>query len=165
MEVRWLSKQMEMFLWTMNSIGKQKGFTLIEMLIVLSVMMIISLFSFHSFQSYYERKKLDNFMEQLEEDLLFTQMMAMANQRLTKIFFLEDNYTITYYDNDSSEEKEIVKYYGDGIKIDIFTSSMNRMVCFNINGNVKDFGKFRVKYKKRKYYVVFQLGRGRFYIE
>lgn len=142
-----------------------KGFTLIEMLLVISVIMIISLFNIHSFQSYFEQRKLDDFMEQLEEDLLLAQMLALANQKTSNVVFFDDVYTVNYYENNKNGVKRITRYYPDGIKVEFLTNSMGRTVYFLINGNVKEFGKFRVKYKKRKTTVVFQLGRGRFYFE
>lgn len=149
----------------MSKASNQKGFTLIEMLLVLSIIMVISLFSYHSYQSYYHQKKLDNFMEQLEEDLLFTQMMAMSTQKVAYLTFFEDCYIIDYFDNGSRIASSRTRYYGEGIKVEFLTNSMNRTVFYLINGNVREFGKFRVKYKKLKYTVVFQLGRGRFYYE
>lgn len=149
----------------MNERKFESGFTLIEMLIVMSVIMIISIFSFHSFQTYNDQKKLDSFMKQLEEDLFFAQMMALANQKNAKVIFFEDTYIINYYENNSKKRIELTKYYSEGVKIDIFTSAMNREVIFLSNGNVQEFGRFRVKYKNLKYFVIFQLGRGRFYYE
>lgn len=149
----------------MNECSKQNGFTLIEMLIVMSVIMLISLFNIHSFQNYMEQKKIDSFMEQLEEDLLYAQMCAMANQAITYVRFYDDRYFIEYYENGSNEKTTYCRFYQEGIKIQFLTNSMGKKVIYNPSGNVKEFGKFQVKYKKLKYTVVFQLGRGRFYYE
>lgn len=140
-----------------------KGFTLIEMLLVMSVIMVISTLSFYSFQSYYDKKKLDYFMEQLEEDILFAQMTAMASQRVVYVNFGNEYYTVK--DQNIFAKELLKRYYGEGIAVTFLTSSMSKQVVFYPNGNIKKIGKVQVKYKKYKYTIVFQLGRGRFYYE
>lgn len=144
-------------------IRNNKGFTLIEMLLVMSVIMVISTLSFYSFQSYCDKKKLDYFMEQLEEDILFAQMTAMTSQRVVYVNFGNEYYTVK--DQNIFAKELLKRYYGEGIIVTFLTSSMNKQVVFYPNGNIKKIGKVQVKCKKYKYTIVFQLGRGRFYYE
>jgi competence protein ComGD len=142
-------------------VKNNRGFTLVEMLLVLSIVSIIGSLVFVNMSSAYESKKINHFMEQFYIDLLYAQEYAMSHGFDVKIHFREGHYEIR---GSSYNDPTILKRtYEEDIRIDVMTVS--NPVLFKKSGNIQKPGAIFIGYKERRFRVMFQLGRGRIYYE
>ncbi|MDQ0269425.1 competence protein ComGD [Cytobacillus purgationiresistens] len=99
------------------------------------------------------------FFTKFKADILFAQQYALANQTYVNVFIpqgshrymLADGYTMIL-DHEFSERYSIIE------------RTMPRTFQFHPNGNINMFGYFYVQTDNSKYKVMFQIGRGRFYV-
>jgi competence protein ComGD len=141
---------------------KTRGFTLIEMLLVMSIIMIVGSFGFKGYLSYYEKRQLDAFLAQLEEDILFTQMHAMTHKEVTDVAFYDNFYRVRTLIN---APILVERYFLKDFQIEFTNANMTRKISYNNKGNIRVSGKIIVEFKKQRKTIVFQLGKGRFYYE
>jgi len=146
----------------MGRSNNQKGFTLVEMLVVLSIFILVSSVGYFPFQSYYEKKQLDYFVKRLEQDLLFTQLYAISHEKITTLDVYGEFYTIR---NALNEPMILRRYYPKEFYIEFYNVNMGKKMIFLANGNIYRSGTVRIHYKNKKRKMVFQLGKGRFYCE
>lgn len=144
-------------------VWREKGFTLIESLIVLSTISILLSFTFVNFSPIMERKVMPQFFDQLANDVLFAQQYAISTkQSVTIVFSPEHNMYIVQSPN---ENKILIqrKYKKD---IQINTRINGAILRYNQSGNLTNPGRYGISYKaKENYSIIFQLGYGRFYVE
>ncbi|MFD2446043.1 competence type IV pilus minor pilin ComGD [Bacillus sp. CGMCC 1.16607] len=140
---------------------KDKGFTLIETLIVLSIVAIISLGSFVLIKPQKELIANHLFLTQFQSDLYVAQQYAIAHQiEVTVKIIPERNY---YYIHERYDAKYIVeRYYLPTITFG--PGSLPFMFKFLPDGNVSHFGSLNFKIGSKSYKLTIQLGKGRFYI-
>ncbi|MDQ0156403.1 competence type IV pilus minor pilin ComGD [Robertmurraya andreesenii] len=138
----------------------EKGFTLIESLIVLSIfLLIISLSSLLlRTQSIQLEKQL--FFTQLKADLLYAQQHAITSQKLVSVnFVIPEKF---YYIRKQNGEILIKREYSD--KITVSEGSQKLFFRYHSNGNISSFGSIYFYIDGERYQMTFQLGRGRFYV-
>ncbi|WP_078545705.1 competence type IV pilus minor pilin ComGD [Litchfieldia alkalitelluris] len=138
-----------------------KGFTLIELLIVLSILFIITILPIIKLFPIYNNKVIDQFFVQLTNDILYTQEYAISRSETMRIYFDNNNSSYRVIVIDGSQTI-LTRNYDKEIDINNFT--LGNMLYFKSNGNINKAGTLQVKYRDQKYNVVFQLGRGRFYV-
>lgn len=68
-----------------NGLLSQKGFSLIEMLVVLTVVIILAFISIPNYQSFLLQRKIDVVAKSLAQDLEFARTYAQTNNLKTKI--------------------------------------------------------------------------------
>ncbi|MEH7811065.1 competence type IV pilus minor pilin ComGD [Bacillus toyonensis] len=138
---------------------KQKGFTLLEMLLVLFVISVLSMITYFNVHSIYEKQKVEQFLSQFSNDILYMQQLAINRQKYyTLRWYKEKN---TYYIEESGTNHFIVsRDYGNDIQIDLHT--FPNPMTYNPSGNINRGGTILLSYRSYKYEIVFQLGRGRF---
>ncbi|MEH7238477.1 competence type IV pilus minor pilin ComGD [Bacillus sp. JJ1562] len=138
-----------------------KGFTLIEALIVLSIVIIISSISLLQLRPLHESKKMDQFLEQLQNDIFFSQQYAISHSETTMLYFSPSG---SYYrlTRGSSYEVIFLRKVDPAIRIQLTTLGQN--LVFTSNGNIQRAGEIRFSYKESTYVVTFLLGKGRFYV-
>ena len=138
---------------------KQQGFTLLEMLLVLFAISILSMVTYFNVRSLYEKQKIEQFLRQFSNDILYMQQLAINRQKHYTLRWHKDRHM--YYIGDSSTNLSIIKReYDSDVQIDLNT--FPNPMTYNPSGNINRGGTILLSYRSYKYEVVFQLGRGRF---
>jgi competence protein ComGD len=139
----------------------EKGFTLVEMMVVLSIVGIISSITFIHFIPVWKEKQKEQFFELFEKDILYAQIYAMSHERQVNLLFNKDN--STYYVKESGiGQTMLTRTFIKQITIEHLT--LPNPITFLRNGNIQRPGKMYVYIYDKKYSVTFQLGKGRFYV-
>src|SRR5437763_4257824 len=143
----------------MNS--NQKGFTLVESLLVLSIFMIISFITAFSLQPQQSGLEDKAFITQLRADLFYAHQYALSHQEEVSIGIQPHEYK--YYLTLKAHWPPIVqRSYSSNISIT--EGSMPLSFIFLPDGNLNKFGSFFIQTKKKKYRMTFLIGKGRFYV-
>lgn len=61
---------------------KQKGFTFLEMLLVLFIISILSVVTYFNVAPLYEKQKVEQFLKQFSQDILYMQQLAINRRNL-----------------------------------------------------------------------------------
>lgn len=140
---------------------KQKGFTLIESLIVLSIFMILTLITTMSIKPQYFIKDDELFIEQLSADLYFAQAYAISHQSETYLAFKESEYQ--YIIKTSPDQPPLLeRQYSNRIKA--YGGTLSLYVKYLPDGNISKFGSFYISIGEKLYKYTFLIGKGRFYV-
>ncbi|WP_433948173.1 comG operon protein ComGD [Bacillus tropicus] len=138
---------------------KQKGFTLLEILLVLFAISVLSMVTYFNVHSLYEKQKIEQFLRQFSNDILYMQQLAINRQKHYTLRWHKDRHM--YYIGESSMDFSIIKREYDGdIQFDLNT--FPNPMTYNPSGNINRGGTILLSYRSYKYEIVFQLGRGRF---
>lgn len=149
---------MEMYV-RRNKVAWNRGFTLVEILIVLSVVTILLIFTIGGLDKIRGSIQRQMFFDQLKADLYFAKSYAFGqDQRVTVQFQPEEN-------------KYIVRVQNDHILIErtlpsgIVISKSNLLTVDMLpTGTVNRFGKVTFQTEKNSVHLTFYIGRGRFTI-
>ena len=141
--------------------NNQKGFTLIESLLVLTIFMIISSITAFSLKPQYFMIDDNVFLTQLQTDLLYAQQYAISHQSEVTIMFTEDQYKYSIY-NHFNLPPLVERNYST--KINVYGGTLPLIFKFLSNGNVSKFGTFFIKTSDKTYRVTILIGKGRFYV-
>ncbi|GEL77342.1 competence type IV pilus minor pilin ComGD [Tenuibacillus multivorans] len=141
--------------------NKQAGFTVIEMLIVLTIILMITTFSMNQMVKSTTNDPLEDFLEQLEKDIFMMQQQAMTKQKqLSLLFHLNEHYYMIY---DSPLNPAILKRdYDHRLQLDL--TSINNPLHYRSSGVPINPGSFILTYNEKHYKVTFPFGKGRFYV-
>jgi len=140
-----------------NNKKNEKGFTLIEILIVLGIIAILFAIAVPLHVESLENQKEKRFFETLKYDFLFTQRISASGHKAVDIEFRNDEYLI------NKDVSPIIKRpYPEGWRIDKLNTSI---VSFSLRGNIRQGSTLKVYTNNNEYNVIFPLGKGRFYIE
>jgi competence protein ComGD len=137
----------------------EKGFTLVEMLVVLSITMILLLFPFMQIRKIEDEQKLKLFLQQFQSDLFLAQQNAIINQETTHVYINNGRYELRAL---LTSPSFIIRQYDPKIR---FTFLTMYTIDFGIDGNITKSGKIEVEYKNIRYFITFHLGIGRFSYE
>lgn len=133
------------------------GFTLVELLVVLSIIMLLLVFPIIQVRKIEEEQKLILFMQMLQNDIFLAQRNAAVHQLPTRIIFSNGCYVI----EDNLLNPPILKRTFD-TELTITYLSLKAPLRFNQDGNISSSGTISITYKNSKYIVTFYLGSGRF---
>jgi len=133
------------------------GFTLVELLVFLSFIMLLMVFPIIQVKKIEEEQKLLLFLQMLQNDIFFAQRNAAVHQLSTRIIFSNGCYII----EDNLLNPPILKRNFDS-EIIITYLSLKAPLRFNLDGNISTSGTISITYKNSKYLVTFYLGSGRF---
>ncbi|MFC2948182.1 competence type IV pilus minor pilin ComGD [Virgibacillus sediminis] len=133
-----------------------KGFTLLELLIVLSVISIVLLISVPISSAMLEQQREKDFLETFEHDVLYIQHLASSTMDSVRITFQSDNYAV-YYES----KKVAVRKYPPGISI---TPGPFRYLSFTRTGSVRQAGQIFISTPGNNYAAVFPPGKGRYHL-
>jgi competence protein ComGD len=142
-------------------IYNQKGFTLIESLVVLSIFLIISSITVVSIKPQYYMADDETFISQLKADLYYAQQFAISHQKEVKVNFIPNRYSYSIYENNNSP-KIIERKYSSNIQVS--PGSIPLYFKYLPNGNVDQFGSLYFKSKEKSYRLTILIGKGRFYV-
>ncbi|MGN4882175.1 comG operon protein ComGD [Bacillus cereus group sp. MYBK106-1] len=138
---------------------KQKGFTLLEILLVLFAISVLSMVTYVNVHSLYEKQKIEQFLRQFSNDILYMQQLAINRQKHYTLRWHKHRHM--YYIGESSTDLSIIKReYDSDIQLDLNT--FPNPMTYNPSGNINRGGTILLSYRSYKYEIVFQLGRGRF---
>jgi len=142
-------------------ITTQKGFTLIETLLVLSIFLIISSITAFILQPQYNTMEDEAFLTQLKADLYYAQQYAIAHQHEVTVSFMPDEYNYFIYERNDLP-RLVERYYSTNIHV--YPGSLPLLFRFSTDGNVSKFGSFTIETKTKLYRITFLIGKGRFYV-
>lgn len=138
----------------------EAGFTLIESLIVFSIVLVISTAAIFSIRPMAASLLEQQFFSQLETDLLNAQTYAISHQKVIRVHIQPEQHM--YYILRSGDEILIKREYSKDITIQ--KGSMDLYFSFLSNGNINQFGRFYIYLDEKTYSLTFLIGRGRFYV-
>jgi competence protein ComGD len=138
------------------------GFTLIEMLLVLFIIMTIMTISYFHLRTSYEEKVIKQFLELFQEDIWLAQGYAISHSQSIELSIFNDQ---SYYDLRESGFRKLVYKRSFDHELQLRPLTITNPIKFLPNGNINQPGTMYVMYDQQTYKVVFQLGRGRFHIE
>ncbi|UJL44839.1 prepilin-type N-terminal cleavage/methylation domain-containing protein [Virgibacillus sp. NKC19-16] len=137
---------------------KQSGFTLVELLLVLSILSILLLLSVPLNISGLQKHQDKQFLETFQYDVLYIQNLAATTTDDKRVYirFHNDRYEIIV------ERKTLeTRYYPDGWEVD--PRAMGEL-SFKSTGTIRQPGRIKMTSKHDTYFVVFPLGKGRGYV-
>ncbi|HEU5140506.1 MAG TPA: competence type IV pilus minor pilin ComGD [Bacillales bacterium] len=138
----------------------EKGFTLIETLIVLFIVVSVSAITLVSFQGFHSAKQTDYFLEQIQKDLYFAQEYALSHHKEVRLVL--DSAKHRYSVVTDTAESLLTRAFSPEILI---SSNFGSAVEFNPNGNIARFGTLTFRTPQGTYKMVFHIGKGRFYVK
>jgi competence protein ComGD len=142
-------------------VNNQKGFTLIESLVVLSIFMIISSITAFNLKPQYYMVDDEAFFTQLKADLLFAQQYAISHQHEVTINFMADKHM--YYIHENYVLSPLVeREYSPNINV--IPGSLTLYFKFLHDGNVSRFGFLYFQTDDKLYRLTVMIGKGRFYV-
>lgn len=146
-----------------NRTNKQAGYTLVEMLIVLTILLMVITITSVSFKPFFQQLEIKYFFKQLQLDIAYSQMYAMGNYKDAFIrFYPEDNrYVIS--PNGYYQKSLVDRTYSSNIKIELKT--LPTKVVFRRDGNIEMAGMMHVFHHDDAYKFVFLFGKGQTYVE
>ncbi|WP_088071122.1 competence type IV pilus minor pilin ComGD [Gottfriedia luciferensis] len=150
-------KRMVLYHFLKKHIGDSLGFTLIEMLIVLSLMMVLLILPIRQVQKIEDSQKITLFIQLLQNDLFLAQRNAVLKQIPTRIIFYQGKYEI---EDNLLNPPIVIRNYDQAISVTYLT--LRPPLRYNSDGNISNSGTISVKYKKIEYVVTIYLGSGRF---
>lgn len=142
-------------------INNQKGFTLIESLVVLSIFIIISSITVVSIKPQYYMADDETFISQLKADLYYAQQFAISHQKEVKVNFIPNRFRYIIYENNNSPNI-IERQYSPNIHVS--PGSIPLYFKYLPNGNVDQFGSLYFKSTEKSYRLTILIGKGRFYV-
>jgi competence protein ComGD len=137
----------------------QKGFTLIESLIVLSIFLIISSITAFSIKPQFHSVNDKAFITQLKADLYYGQQFAIANQMEVKVIFYEHEHLYVLI---AGSNRIVERTHSP--KIRVSQGTIQLYFKFNPNGNLDRFGSLFIRTEQKLYRLTLLIGKGRFYV-
>lgn len=140
-----------------EKMDNNRGFTLLEVLIVLGIwsvlMLLVTPFIFEKITEHHEEK----FMETLEYDLLYMQRYATLTKGKVYLHLKEGGYAISESSYKAMIERKMPANWEVGKRT-------LKSISFDENGRVRQPGNMMIKTGKANYRIVLPLGKGRAYI-
>jgi competence protein ComGD len=144
-----------------TSLYNQRGFTLLEMLLVLTIFMMIVSLSFGMYPTFIKNLDTRLFLEQFSDDLYYSQQYAITQQK--NIYFTIDIPGRSYYSYSYSDGRILQRNIPDDVKFEKLT--LDLFLTFTTSGNVSSSGSWQIRADQSLYKVTVYLGAGRFRIE
>lgn len=141
---------------------KEEGFTLVEMLIVILIVLSVVFLSYFHVRSSYENNVIQQFIEMLQEDIWLAQHYAISHSQSVELTFYAEQ---GIYDLRESGLRKLIYKRPVHSDIRIRPLTLSNPVKFLPNGNINQPGTLYVHYQNKTYKLIFQLGRGRFRVE
>ncbi|WP_409251340.1 competence type IV pilus minor pilin ComGD [Bacillus sp. SCS-153A] len=142
-------------------IGKQNGYTMLEMLLVLSISITLLFFASFSLLPFYEKLTRMNFTSLLKSDLYYLQSYAINKREEVILQFYP--YGGKYTGRVRGGESLFVRNLPEGIS-QIPNTSLSS-ITFYPNGNTNRFGTIYYMDGEEQIKVTFQIGQGRFNVQ
>lgn len=137
---------------------KMGGFTLVEMLLVLSLLSIIILLSIPIHHEIVTKEDENRFMQILLFDILYVQNLAMTTSDPVILRFKNDHYVILRQTDQVLYKRTIPS------NIIIQTNTL-KQISFTSTGTIRKAGTMRFNASTRTFKLICPLGKGRCYSE
>lgn len=138
----------------------KNGFSLIELLVVLSILSIILFIAVPFSYSFIERQQTKHFLNTLESDVFYVQNQSFATLQTARLTFREDHYIVfVHLDGDI---KPKIRPYPKNIQVNFH---QDNRITFSNNGHYRTPHTISMIVSGEKYQLIFPLGKGRYYIE
>lgn len=139
----------------------QKGFTLIESLIVLSIFMILSSVTVISLKPQQSVLNDEAFLTQLKADLYYAQAYAISHQQEVSVVFSPANHSYSLLLRSGQEHLLDRTYSTD---IELIEGTITLYFKYLHDGTVNKFGTFLIISRDKTYVMTILIGKGRFYV-
>ncbi|MCA0986007.1 competence type IV pilus minor pilin ComGD [Guptibacillus algicola] len=137
------------------------GYTLIEMMIVLTVFSLMLGLVFIQIAPTQSASSTRHFLEKLQSDIRYTQELAYSTGKPHRLSFSPSTHTYTVISNATN----VIKSANIPENITIKKGTLGHHIVYVGNGNIQTAGTILINDGKEEYKLVVQLGAGRFYIE
>ncbi|WP_425255839.1 competence type IV pilus minor pilin ComGD [Mammaliicoccus sciuri] len=139
-------------------INDNKGFTLVEMIIVLSIISIIFMVTMYLSINALARSGLNNGIDDFETKLEFLETKSLSQKQPILVWFKPNSDKI-FYQIERNQIQTISLYKGRISKNNEFTT-----LVFDGEGNINQFGTLKVEFNDKNYHVIFRIEKGRYRI-
>ncbi|WP_100331552.1 competence type IV pilus minor pilin ComGD [Bacillus xiapuensis] len=145
-----------------NYLGSQKGFSMLEIMLMLVIMLVLLAAAIIPLPKQMDRLDKKLFLYQLQADLYWAKSYAITKQETVNLQFLpiEKSYRIRTL---SASRKMLVKRKLPA-SIRHVNGSLDN-ISFLPNGNANRFGTILFFHKEEYFSIVCQIGKGRFYVK
>jgi competence protein ComGD len=136
------------------------GFTMVEMLVVLSAFIVLSFSSLFLFFPQDELLEQELFFSQFKTDLLYAQQYAISHQEKITVHIVPESKLYYIIGEEYGKGYLINRSYSSQIQIE------SPLVKFSYmpDGNIDKFGPIYIKIGAKRYVFMIQIGKGRFYV-
>lgn len=138
-----------------------RGYTLIEMTLVLMIIAVVSSLTFGNMKSTFDATKRNEFIYQLQQDLFYTQQLALSHHLSASVVIR--NSSKEYIIRQGGVVK-LTRRFDDNVTFIPVSLSLND-ITFLHDGNARKAGTMIIEIGDHSYRLVLLLGRGRFYLE
>lgn len=138
-----------------------RGYTLLEVLLVLSIVATITMSVIFISNSYLEKKAFSLFMNQFKLDVYHMQNYSIVKSTQTELVF--GNNGTTYTTRKSYFEPLIQRSLPSGIKLS--SKSTLKSIAFNPNGSIVNFGTLTFETTNGIKMVRIYIGKGKMTVE
>ncbi|KIY21149.1 MULTISPECIES: competence type IV pilus minor pilin ComGD [Mesobacillus] len=138
------------------------GFTMVEMIIVLSAFLMLSVTSVFLFAPQNDVLAKELFFNQLESDLLYSQQYAISHQEQVTVRFLPEYHAYYIRGTDYRAPYLIERYYSADVLVE--QGTMKFLFHYMPDGNIDSFGSFYVTAGSKRFRMMILIGKGRFYV-
>lgn len=136
--------------------NNEKGFTLIEMLLVLFIVMLFTSIAFSFSVQYSEKKVIDQFMNQVQFDILAAQAKAIEEQRRIEIRFGDDK---RYSMFNEFGDPYFERHFPEGVTFDQYSTL--KVIKFSSVGEVSEFGTLKFQTPTKEKVIIINIHKGR----
>ncbi|WP_223831534.1 competence type IV pilus minor pilin ComGD [Bacillus swezeyi] len=140
-----------------------KGFTLLESLTVLMISSIMMITLFSGLPPIYEKRVVQHFVSQLEEDLLYAQQTALAQNAKVKVHLDFDRFKYAIMPADEKADPYLVRTYDH--KIVIKESTLRQHLTYSPNGVPNQGGKIVIDTPCASFQLTVYLGSGKINVQ
>jgi len=144
----------------MYQTDNEAGFTLIEMLIVLSIVSLILSIMFIDYSSRSDEQSFDTWYQQFELDLLYSQKYTMVTRQVLRLSINRDSNSYSLRNDGSSPALITRKIPEDW---DVRVTSVRNPISFTRYGQIVGPGSISVRTKNARYSITFPFGKSRSY--
>lgn len=142
----------------MTKLKNETGFTLLELLFVLMIVMLLVWVAFPALHKQYVKHEIDHFFRVFDSDILFIQNQTLEGRDLW-IHLKRDHYIVKERNKNSIHTRHYPKHLGP-------QSFARHQIEYSNTGSVKNPYTYNFyDVNNKRYKVVFPFGKGRHYIE
>ncbi|MBM7650465.1 competence protein ComGD [Bacillus ectoiniformans] len=140
----------------------EKGVSLLEVLLVLSVIIVLLMVTVLPFPKMFADIEKKQFVNQLQTDLFYAQSYSISNQVRVNIKFFPGSQGYQIKTIASPSHVLVIRTFPDMIR---YVNGTISEILYLPNGNTNRFGSAHFKCQDQLVQLVFQIGKGRFYVK
>jgi competence protein ComGD len=142
----------------------QKGFTLVEILVVFSIFLLMASFTAILIHPHYLVLEKERFFSQFKADFLYSQQYAISRQQNLIVYILPKERR--YFVKEKNSDQYVVdRHIPEQITIEHGTLGKTGIYFeFLADGGVNTFGTFYFLVDEQRYRITLQIGAGRLYV-